>query len=55
MTVADFRVDCILDDGFVVGVNGGVPMKRFIEGEDRQKDTMLPEYLDDYIAADMRA
>lgn len=27
-------------------------MKRFIEGEDRQQVTMLPECLDDYIAQD---
>jgi transposase len=27
-------------------------MKRFIEGEDRSQATLLPEYLDDYIAAD---
>lgn len=27
-------------------------MKRFIEGEDRQQVTMLPECLDDYIAED---
>ena len=25
-------------------------MKRFIEGEDRSQATLLPEYLDDYIA-----
>jgi transposase len=27
-------------------------MKRFIEGEDRNQATLLPEYLDDYIAED---
>jgi transposase len=27
-------------------------MKRFIEGEDRNQQTLLPEYLDDYIAED---
>ena len=27
-------------------------MKRFIEGEDRSQATLLPEYLDDYIAKD---
>ena len=27
-------------------------MKRFIEGEDRSQATLLPEYLDDYIAED---
>ena len=27
-------------------------MKRFIEGEDRGQGTLLPELLDDYIAAD---
>ena len=27
-------------------------MKRFIEGEDRSQATLLPEYLDDYIADD---
>ena len=27
-------------------------MKRFIEGEDRSQATLLPEYLDDYIAGD---
>src|SRR4030088_2227391 len=30
----------------------GVPMKRFIEGEDRSQSTLFPEYLDDYIAED---
>src|SRR3954451_8782393 len=28
------------------------PMKRFIEGEDRQQVTLLPECLDDYIGED---
>jgi transposase len=27
-------------------------MKRFIEGEDRNQATLLPEYLDDYIGED---
>jgi transposase len=27
-------------------------MKRYIEGEDRSQATLLPEYLDDYIAED---
>jgi transposase len=27
-------------------------MRRFIEGEDRSQATLLPECLDDYIAAD---
>ena len=27
-------------------------MSRFIEGEDRNQATLLPEYLDDYIAED---
>ena len=27
-------------------------MSRFIEGEDRNQVTLLPEYLDDYIAED---
>ena len=27
-------------------------MKRFIEGENRSQATLLPEYLDDYIAED---
>ena len=27
-------------------------MKRFIEGEDRQQGTLLPECLDDYITED---
>src|SRR4029453_16555511 len=27
-------------------------MKRFVEGEDRNQATLLPEYLDDYIAED---
>jgi len=27
-------------------------MKRFIEGENRSQSTLLPEYLDDYIAED---
>src|SRR6516164_3937431 len=27
-------------------------MKRFVEGEDRSQATLLPEYLDDYIAED---
>jgi transposase len=27
-------------------------MKRFIEGEDRAQGTLLPELLDDYVAAD---
>jgi transposase len=27
-------------------------MKRFIEGEDRRQATLLPDYLDDYVAAD---
>src|ERR1700721_2216166 len=31
---------------------GGVPMKRFIEGEDRSQSTLCPEHLDDYIAED---
>src|SRR6476646_8197200 len=31
---------------------GGCRMKRFIEGENRSQSTLLPEYLDDYIAED---
>jgi len=27
-------------------------MKRFIEGEERSQATLLPQYLDDYIAED---
>ncbi len=27
-------------------------MKRFIEGEDRRQAMLLPDYLDDYVAAD---
>ena len=30
----------------------GVNMSRFIEGQDRQQVTLLPECLDDYIAED---
>jgi hypothetical protein len=30
----------------------GVPMKRFIKGEDRGQGTLLPEHLDDYVAED---
>ena len=29
-------------------------MSRFIEGEDRSQATLLPEYLDDYIAETIR-
>ena len=27
-------------------------MKRFVEGEDRTKGVLLPEFLDDYVAED---
>jgi transposase len=30
----------------------GVPMKRFIEGEDRAQNTLFPESLDEYIGED---
>jgi len=30
----------------------GLPMKRFIEGEDRSQSTLFPERLDDYLAED---
>lgn len=30
----------------------GLPMKRFIEGEDRSQSTLFPERLDDYIGED---
>jgi hypothetical protein len=29
-------------------------MKRFVEGEDRKQGVLLPEYLDDYVAENVK-
>ena len=38
-----------LDYTYLIALLGGA-MKRFIQGEDRNQSTLLPELLDDYIA-----